>query len=125
MNPAQDFIVQQEIRKYRTRIDQWQQSVERARTVRDITRAATQRPSASGLASAMRSIWGSDLARAEKSIEQKLEKVLLHEADSQTETVLQEAQRSLSGHFPRIAARLELALRQRRQAAIQAPTTQP
>lgn len=104
-----NFLIDQQVRRYRADLQSWVQSVRAARTPRDAFSFASRRPNASGMISSLGSLWNSDKTRASSDVERILEGHVEKSTFTKAEVV--DLLRLAQGHWPRIYRSLEAKLK--------------
>jgi hypothetical protein len=107
---ATNFLIDQQVRRYRSDLQSWVRSVQAARTIRDAFRTAALRPNPSGLISGLSSLWGSEKQRASSEVEQLLSRRCEDTDLSKVDII--DLMRMCQGHWPRIYRDMEVKLRQ-------------
>jgi hypothetical protein len=69
---AANFLIHQQVGRYKTALSHWVNSVRRAPTLLDALRAANQRPTPGALIRALRSLYSADQNRADQSVQRSL-----------------------------------------------------
>ncbi len=103
MTPRQsnvNFLVDQQVRKYRADLQSWITQVRSARSVLDTLRVATHKPAPSHLIRALPGLWSGERMRADFSVEEILRQ-RLNDVASQDPS-LPSYQRMVQGHWPQI-----------------------
>lgn len=106
MNPA-TFLLQQDTQRYESALASWVQQVRAARSLPDAARLAAHAPQPGQLLRGMRSLASSSTHRASTQVERHLLD-LVERADL---AALQQVQRVLPGHWPKVARAAQERLR--------------
>jgi len=112
MNNATHMMIQREISSYKSNLGNWARQVLAQRRPIEAFQRAAHRPSPASWVSSMKHLANADKVRAERQIEEHLEKLVaeLDPQDPQYPSIMRLSQ----GHWPRIYRALE---DQRRRAA--------